>query len=310
LTATFTLVPANGVGELLKGGASPGTTQTATIPVGLYYTPTDTSNGGVAFHPLTTGSTSVVTTIPGVTATTQATRAVTVSQPGISVGTLTVGSGLQDATSFSLQAPEHGGVTVTLTSSNSQILLSPDATTQGQSQISFSLTDGQTFRSFYVQGLEGVTQSVAGTVTATASGFANGTGNMTIVQGAVDLQGVPATMATTAPIASIHARVGTPGAGSTSLTQVQNLRAGGPGSLTATFTTSNVNAASLVTSTQTAGASSETAQIVSGLYYTPTTVAAGGVGLRPVAPGNSNITVSIPGFITTNPAGVRPVQVQ
>jgi hypothetical protein len=98
--------------------------------------------------------------------------------------------------------------------------------------------------------------------------------------------------------------------GNTSLTQVQNLRAGGPGPLTATFSTSNVNAASMVTSTQTGGTPSETAQIVTGLYYTPTSVATGGVGLRPVAPGNANITVSIPGFITTNPAGIRPVQVQ
>jgi hypothetical protein len=312
LTATFTLVPANGVGELLKAATPAASTQTATIPAGgtRYYTPTDTTSGGVAFHPLVLGSTSVVASIPGVIATSQATRPITVSQPGISMGTLIVGSGLQDATIFTLGAPEHGGVTVTLNSSSSQILLAPDATTAGQQQISFNMAAGQTSRNFYVQGLEGVTQAVAGSVTATATGFANGTGNVTIVQGAVDLQGVPSTMATTAATANIYARVGTPAAGNTSLTQVQSLRAGGPGPLAATFTTSNVNAASLVTSTQTTGAPAETGQIVTGLYYTPTTVAAGGVGLRPVAPGNATITATIPGFITTNPAGVRPVQVQ
>jgi hypothetical protein len=151
---------------------------------------------------------------------------------------------------------------------------------------------------------------VAGTVTATATGFANGTTNMTVVQGAVDLIGVPTSIAATAPTANIYARVGTPNVGNTALTQVQSLRAGGPGALTATFTTNNVNAASLVTSTQTGGAPAETAQIVTGLYYTPTSVATGGVGLRPVAPGNATLTASIPGFITTNPAGIRPVQVQ
>jgi adhesin/invasin len=312
LTATFTLVPANGVGELLKAATPAATTQTATIPAGgtRYYTPTDTTSGGVAFHPLVIGSTSVVASIPGVIATSQATRPVTVSQPGISMGTLIVGSGLQDATIFTLGAPEHGGVTVTLNSSSSQILLAPDAATPGQQQISFNMADGQTSRNFYVQGLEGVTQTVAGTVTATATGFANGNGNMTVVQGAVDLIGVPTTLATTAPTANIYARVGTPNVGNTSLTQVQSLRAGGPGALTATFTTNNVNAASLVTSTQTGGAPSETAQIVTGLYYTPTSVATGGVGLRPVAPGNATITASVPGFITTNPAGIRAVQVQ
>jgi hypothetical protein len=256
------------------------------------------------------GSTSVVASIPGVIATSQATRPVTVSQPGISIGTLIVGSGLQDATVFTLGAPEHGGVTVTLNSSSSQILLAPDAATPGQQQISFNMADGQTSRNFYVQGLEGVTQTVAGTVTATATGFANGNGNMTVVQGAVDLIGVPTSIAATAPTANIYARVGTPNVGNTALTQVQSLRAGGPGALTATFTTNNVNAASLVTSTQTGGAPAETAQIVTGLYYTPTSVATGGVGLRPVAPGNATITTSIPGFITTNPAGVRAVQVQ
>jgi len=233
-----------------------------------------------------------------------------VSQPGISVGTLTVGSGLQDASSFNLGAPEHGGVTVTLNIANPQVLLAKDAVTAGQSQITFNLANGQTFGSFYVQGVEGVTVTGTSLITATATGFANGTGTTTIVQPAIDLQGVPSTIATTAPVASIYARIGTPNVGNTSLSQVQNLRAGGPGTVTATFTTSNVNAASMVTSTQTTGAPSETAPITTGLYYTPTSVATGGVGLRPVAPGNANISVSIPGFITTNPSGIRAVQVQ
>jgi hypothetical protein len=311
LTATFT-IPGNGVAELLKGATAPGTTQQATIPAGgtRYYTPTDTASGGIAFHPLAVGNSSVTVSIPGLIATTAAVRPIAVSQPGISIGAVTVGSGLQDFSSISLGAPEHGGVTLTLTSVNPQILLAPDATTPGQSQISFNMADGQTFRNFYVQGVENVTVTGTSLVTATATGFANGTATMTIVQPAIDLQGVPATIATTAPVAPIYARIGVPTVGNTGLSQVQNPRAGGPGPITATFTTSNVNAASMVTSVQTAGATSETAQIPIGLYYTPTTVASGGVGLRPVASGNANISVSIPGFITTNPGGIRPVQVQ
>jgi hypothetical protein len=311
LTATFT-IPGNGVAELLKGATAPGTTQQATIPAGgtRYYTPTDTASGGIAFHPLAVGNSSVTVSIPGLIATTAAVRPIAVSQPGISIGAVTVGSGLQDFSSISLGAPEHGGVTLTLTSVNPQILLAPDATTPGQSQISFNMADGQTFRNFYVQGVENVTVTGTSLVTATATGFANGTATMTIVQPAIDLQGVPATIATTAPVAPIYARIGVPTVGNTGLSQVQNPRAGGPGPITATFTTSNVNAASMVTSVQTAGATSETAQIPIGLYYTPTTVASGGVGLRPVTSGNASISVSIPGFITTNPGGIRPVQVQ
>ena len=171
--ATFA-TPSNGFGELLKAATAPGLTQTATIAANgtLYYTPTDTTSGGVAFHPLAAGATTVSATIPNFIATTAATRSITVSQPGISVGTLTVGSGLQDATSFSLGASNHGGVTVTVASSSPQVLLAPNATTTGQQTITFNLLNGETFRSFYAQALEGrVTDTVAATITVSATGL-------------------------------------------------------------------------------------------------------------------------------------------
>jgi hypothetical protein len=80
-----------------------------------------------------------------------ATRSVTVSQPGITVGTLTVGSGLQDNTSFTLGAPNHGNISVTLTSSDAGVLLSPNATTAGTGQITLPVADGVQTVGFYVQ---------------------------------------------------------------------------------------------------------------------------------------------------------------
>src|SRR5262249_61354062 len=82
LTVTFT-IPPDGVGELLKKATAPGVTQTATIAIGQSNSPTDTTSGGVAYHPLTPGSSTVGATISGFIATTAATRPITVSAPGI-----------------------------------------------------------------------------------------------------------------------------------------------------------------------------------------------------------------------------------
>jgi hypothetical protein len=306
---TFT-TPANGVGELLKAGAPAGLTQTAQIPAGLYYTPLDTTAGGVAFHPLAgLGATTVSATIPGYIATTQATRSITNATPNISVGSLTVGSGLQDNTSFTLGAPNHGNFTVTLTSSNAAILLAPNATSAGASQITIPVANGVQTVGFYVQGLEGLTTTVSGTVTVTATGFNNGVATQTIVQAALDLQGVPGTMAVGAPDASIYVRIGTPAAGNGSLNQVQAVRAGLPGgSVSVSLSSSNVNAATLVNSAGGTG-SPQGVLILSGQSNSPTTVGAGGAAVRRVAAGTSSIAAASSGLITTG-QGTRSVTVQ
>lgn len=296
--ATFT-TPANGFGELRKTGSAPGTSQTVSFLAGVYYTPTDSSSGGVVFHPLANGSTTVSVTVPGFTATTAATRAVTVVAPTISVGSLTVGSGLQDNTSFTLSAPNHGGVTVTLTGSDPAILLSPNATTAGQTSITIAVPNGTQTVGFYVQGVEGRTSGLTGSITASAPGFTDGSVSTSVVQAALDLQGVPTTMAVGAPDANVYVRVGTTSGANTSLNTVQTVRAGIPGGgLTVTFNSSNVGAASLLTSSQPAG-QSQTVQILAGQSNTPTSVGTGGVGLRRVAAGTSSISGSIPAFITT-----------
>jgi len=304
LTVTFTSPP--GVGELLKAATAPGGTQTAQIVPGTYYTPFDTSTGGVAFHPLQAGTTTVSVAAAGYLTTPNATASVTVSTPGISVNPTTVGSGLQTSTSFFLGGSAHGGVTVTLTSGNAALLLSPNATTAGASQITIAVPNGTQSVGFFIQGLEGQTQGLTTSVTVSAPGFTNGTGSMTVVQSGVQLAGVPATIASTAPVADIYAYVGIPSGNGVS---VQNVRFGGPGNVTVTFTSGNVSAASLVTAAQPTGAATQTAQIVPGTYYTPFSVATQGAGLQPVAPGTSVISTSIPGYISTV-AAAQSVTVQ
>jgi len=308
LTATFTTL-ANGVGELLKSGSAPGMSQTAQVAPGTYYTPTDTTTGGVAFHPLGTGATTVSASIPGFIATTQAIRSITSATPTISVGAVTVGSGLQTNTSFTLGASAHGGVTVNLSSSDPAILLAPDASTPGTQTLQIPVANGVQSVGFYVQGFEGRTTGLTGSITVQAPGFLDGTAVASVVPAAIDLQGVPATMTSGAADASIYARVGVPIAGNASLTSVQNVRPGiAGGGLTITFITSNVNAASLIQGTQPAG-TTQAVQIPVGVYYTATSIASGGVGLRPVSAGNSSISVFSPNLVATGDAA-RVVVIQ
>jgi hypothetical protein len=126
--------------------------------VGGTNTPTDTTSGGVAILPQGSGTSTISAIAPGFLQVPSAVASpVTIAQPGISLGSGSVGSGLQVAASGSLGAPNHGGVGVTLTSGNAALLFSPTATTPGTSSITVNVPNGQTSFSYYVQGLEGQT---------------------------------------------------------------------------------------------------------------------------------------------------------
>jgi hypothetical protein len=306
LTVSFA-TPSNGVGTLLKAGGLSAVSQTATIPIGSSNTPTDTTSGGVAFHALIGGITTVAATIPGFVATTAATRSITVSQPGITVNPVTVGSGLQVATSLQLGAPNHGNIDVTLRSSNGAVLVSPAINSAGSGEFSIPVADGVQSVTFYVQGLEGQTGTLTGTVTAIAPGFTNGTAAISVVQAAVDLQGLPASTTLFSPWSAIYARVGVAQAGNAALNQLQNVRAGAPGPLTVTFTTPADNFGELRKAGGLAGVT-QTAQIPIGSSNTPTDTTTGGVMFRPLSAGTTTVAASIPGLISTT-AATRSVSV-
>jgi hypothetical protein len=276
------------VGQLTNGQIT-GDTVTAVIAPGLYYTPTSIAAGGAGFDPVGVGTATVTARAPGFIAQPLATQQVTVTAPTITMSAATVGAGLQTSTSVNLGASNHGGVTLTLTSSDSTTLLvSPNATTPGSRSISVNIPNGTQFFTLYVQGVEGTTG--APTVTATAAGFLNGTAQMTVEQPGIIIAGLVSSLAAGAANDHFNAYVGIRSGNSVS---VQNVRAGSPG-VTVTATTSNVSVAQLVTQSLTGA--SVTAVIVPGLYYTPTSLATGGFELDPLAAGQTTVSVSAPGF--------------
>jgi hypothetical protein len=289
-----------GVGLLTDGNVS-GASVTATIATGLYYTPTSLATGGVAHNPVGTGTATISASAPGVVTQPAGTQVVTVSAPMITLTSRTVGSGLQVNDGGSMGATQHGGVTLTLTSSDpNTMLVSPSATTPGTASIDLQIPDGTNGFSFYVQGVEGATGTV--TLSATANGFLDGTTTITVVQPGIAVTGIPASLAQGAPNDDFYAFIGTPSGNSVS---AQNVRAGA-GALTVTVTTSSAAVAQLAT--QSGTGASVTAVIQPGLYYTPTTFATGGFALDPLTPGQTTVSVSAVGYVT-QPSGTVAVTI-
>jgi hypothetical protein len=291
-----------GIGVLETAGGVQDDTLTATIPLGLYYTPSTVAAGGVALDPVGVGTVTVTARSTGLVTQPLATQSVTVSAPGITVGARTVGAGLQESTSFSLGASNHGDIIVTITSSDaSSLLVSPNATTPGTASINIPMADLATSAGFYVQGVEGATGSA--TVTVTAAGFLDGTATETVVQPGLILAGAPTSLAAGAANDHFYAYVGVPTGNSVN---AQNVRAGSPG-ITVTATSSNVTAAQIVTSTGAGG--SRTAVILPGLYYTPAPpITTGSFELDPLTAGTTTLSVTAPGILT-QPIGTQTVTV-
>jgi hypothetical protein len=296
ITVTVTSSSAT-VGQLVTSTLTSGSV-TVQIGVGGTQSPSSVAAGGVAFDPLTTGSTTVTASHPAFATVTNGTRTVTVSAPGINLSPVTVGAGLQ-------RLSNHGGVDVVITSSNPTVaLVAPDASTPGTESIIVSLSDGQTTFSYYVQGVEGQTGTV--TFTARASGFTDGSTTKTIVQPALDISGLNLNPTVGAADDLFVVRVGVPNGSQTFLNELQAIRAGGS-ALTVTVTSSDDVVGQLVTSTLTGG--SVTVQIAVGATQTPSSVAAGGVAFDPLTVGSTTVTADTIGFITTTANGVRTVNV-
>lgn len=285
----------SGVGQLETTSAT-GQTLVLQIPPGEWRTATTVAAGGVAFDALGIGTTDVSATAAGYIQTTGGVRTVTVSAPTISLTNETVGAGLQYGfRNAILGASNHGGVTVTLTSSNpSVMLLSPDATTAGTASIDIEVAAGSTLAQYYIQGVEGADASA--TVTATASGFTNGVSTVTVVPPGIQIESVASAYASDAPDDIIRARIGVPFANNSSIWITQGIRAGGTPA-TITFSSSNVGAVSL--NSLTASGASVDVTLGVGAFLTGLTLEAAGVTLDPVGVGSSTLSVSSPGFTPT-----------
>jgi len=304
LTATFVSSTPT-VGQLLTSSTS-GASVTAEVVAGESNTPTTLAGGGVAFEPLDAGATTVSVSIPGFIVTDYAAREVTVTASGMTLYDAVVGAGLQLNNTGYLEGSDHGGVDVVITSSDPSVLLvSPDETTPGTASITVPVADGSTRFDYYVQGVEGQTGTTS--VTVTATGFTNGTATKDVVQPALRLYSLYTTMTTDQSDDPFSVRVGIPDATQTSIEDYQEVRAGAPSSYTATVTSSDAGVGQLVTSTLSGG--SVTVQIVVGDYYSPGSVADGGVAFDPIAVGTTTVTATIPGFVTLPAAGYGAIDV-
>jgi YVTN family beta-propeller protein len=302
----------------LRSDEPAATAQSVTKPIqpGFYYTQAIGvgTSGGVSFRPLSAGTTTVTVSGPaGVrTMTNTGVRQVQVSAPTITApGAVTVGSGLMESTSASLGAGQHGGIDVTVSSNDSHVLVSPNATTAGTASFTVHLNNGLTSIPYYLHALEN-TASATATVTISAPAFTSASHTVTVVQSGVEIALLPTSMTTlSGDFTNWYVQVGLPNAAGTNLTTVQNVRAGAA-PLVVTLTNSQAAVATLLSDEPAATAQTVTKPIQPGVYYTQAIVAGTSYGLtfRPLGSGTTTVTVSGPaGVRTMTNTGVRQVQV-
>ncbi len=309
-----TLTNSNGSAARLKSDEPAATGQTVTKPIepGAYYTqwvsPGGISPYGLAFDPIGIGTTSVAVTGPaGVTTmTSTGNRTVSVTGPGITApGLQIVGASLQVTNSATLGASQHGGVTVTVTSNDpTKVLVGKDASTTATSSFTVDLANGQTSIPYHVAGKDGATGSAS--ITVSAPGFSNGVQSVSVVQSALRIETLSTSIAATAANDEFYISVGLPNTFATDVQTVQNVAVGSSLAVTVTNGAPNIGAGQLVTLA--GGAHSRTVTLPANQYYSPTTVATGGVAFDPLAAGSTLVEATIPGFITTD-AGRVTVQV-
>ena len=316
----FIVTLANLVGNVARVRSDePATTgQVVTKPIqpGIYYTQAAASGTsyGLAFDPLANGTTAVTVTGPtGVlTMSTTGVRGVTVSTPAIlpAVSAVTVGSGLQLPSNMFLDASQHGGVTVTVTSSApSVVVVAPDQTTAGLGTIQIPIANGATFVPVVIQGLENATGTA--TVTLSAPGFTSATITVTVTAPAVEIQGLPQSMsAGSADATGWWVQVGVANEQGTGLSQFQNVRGGSPG-FVVTLANGTAGVAQLGSDEPVVTGQSVSKPIQPGTYYTQNVPGGTPFGLvfDPVATGSTTITAIGPFNTITVTSGVRTVTI-
>ncbi len=295
ITVTFA-TDDTGVGvltDLLGSGSS----RTIDIAVGTSFTPSTVALGGVAHDPVGAGTANITAVAAETVEQPNATVAVTVSAPGITVASRTVGGGLQTGSFFTLGSSNHGGIDVVVKSSDpSTVQVALTGTSAGADSVIVSVPNGASTGAFWVHGMDGTTGIP--TVSATAPGFTDGSGTITVVQPGITIVQLAANNTVGGADDPFRAVVGYPaGLGVVS----QNVRTGG-NPVTVTFTSSDGAIGQLTTTGGTD--TTRTAVVAVGNVGTPTTVAAGGVAFDPIAAGIVTVNASATGFVQTSGATV------
>lgn len=284
------------VGQLVTSTLTSDTI-TLTLAAGQTNTPTTVGAGGIAFDPLTAGTTVVSAVAPGFRDIAGANVTVNVIPPEISLGTgnANVGAGLQVNQGGSFNTSGHNGRAVTIRSSNPAVLLvAPNAGTPATDSIVINVAAGQSSFSYFIAGVEGSTGTV--NITASADGFLDGVVSKNVVAPAIQVNTNLATSGTAGVTADdpFTVSVGIPDATQAFITQSQAVRAGQ--TLSVTVASSEPTFGTLVTLTDSIGAGSVTTVIAGSASLSPSSVAAGGVAFRFVAPGTTTVSATATGF--------------
>jgi hypothetical protein len=297
------------VGRLVTSATSAGSV-TVTIPVGSNTSASTVATGGVAFQPLTTGSTVITATAPNTrpiptASTNPATVTVSIAAPDITLPATTVGAGLQQAVTGTLTASTHGGTTVILRSTNPAILkLARVATDTAVDSLVIPVANGVASFSYLVVGMEG--QTGVPSVQARAVGFTDGSAAVTVVAPALQLSGVLTTQTAGGTDDPFVVVAGVPNSLFTALQTVQAVRAGAAG-VTVTVTSSSPTAGLLVrngvpsasATVRIAGAATQTANGgVDGIFFRPTSATGSPTTVSATAPGfviisSSSVSVTV-----------------
>ncbi len=289
------------IGQSVTKPIQPGIYLTQAVPGGI-------SPFGLALDPLANGTTSVTVSGPtGVlTMTTSGHRTVAVNTPRIDApSAMTVGAGLQVFQQASLNGAQHGGVTVTITSSApSAVFVSTDGIAAGSASIQVPVPNNSTSVPFFVQGLENVTGTA--TLTLSAPGFTSATMTVTVVPSAIEIQSLPPTLQASDPDAmSWYVWVGLPCPGNGLLCQVQVVRSGSPG-FVVTLSHTSAAVANLKSDEPTATGQTVTKPIQPGSYFTLGVtggISPFGLAFDPLVSGMTTVTASGPaGVIATTQA--------
>jgi uncharacterized repeat protein (TIGR01451 family) len=279
---------------------------TVTIQTGLVTTTFAPAYGGTASLPCTTTVTATATGVLSDSVTITVHPQVTITAPGAT----TVGSRLMVGTGATLGTATHGGVDVTITSSDSNVLLlSPTSTTTGQGSITIHVPDGQNFVPYVLQGVDNASGSA--TVVLSAPGFTGDSHLATVVPIGVEIHQLDPTMSTlSGEDTDLYVQVGIPNLDGSALSQIQLVRPGPP--LVVTLSNGNAAVGQLRSDQPAATGQVVTKPIQPGIYYT-NAVAAGtswGLAFQPLGNGTTNVTVSGPaGVATMTTTGVRQVVV-
>ena len=230
------------------------------------------------------GATTVTVEIPGFPPVAGSSVDVNVDAPDLTAFSRTIGSGLQFSSFGSLAIADHGGVTVRVQSANAGVaIVAADDTTPGSAFIDIVVPDGETTFTYTVQAVGGTIGST--TVTASAPGFDSGSGTIDVVAPGISL-GALASSSSVGVNDAFALLLGIPNGAGTGLGSIQRVSAAND--LELTVTSSDPGVGDISFGGETGGSVTRTI-VAPEFQFTPV--------FRALAPGTTEVSASIPGFL-------------